>query len=378
MNSIIITYHYLHGRGGGVYASRAFINAFAEISKEITLIYPIKDCYEPEGINSKVKQIPIHDKRSMIRKGFDFILGRSNRFDNIAHILKNNHFDVVVFDTSMVVHGLIDYFKDNNIRIITIHHNYQYEYFRDNAKGLLKYITLYWAKKFESEAIRKSDLNLTLTKEDKLSLMSHYGRGREIIEVIGAFEYDSRKHDIYPDVHDDRFIITGNLGSFQTEDSLLSWIKKYYPIFRTVFPNGNLVIAGKSPSNKMLRIAKECNISVIPSPTVITPFLAASKYYICPTSLGSGLKLRIMDGLSVGLPVVCHIASARGYDPLVEKGVILTYSDESSFRNQLEKLRALSFDKKSVIYLFEKYFSFASGVERLRSLLYNNGILFSE
>ena len=42
MKVLFVTYHYLHGHGGGIFASRGFINAFAALSDEMTLLYPVK------------------------------------------------------------------------------------------------------------------------------------------------------------------------------------------------------------------------------------------------------------------------------------------------------------------------------------------------
>ena len=43
MNVLFITHHYLHGNGGGVFASRAYINVIAEIADHVTLLYPDKE-----------------------------------------------------------------------------------------------------------------------------------------------------------------------------------------------------------------------------------------------------------------------------------------------------------------------------------------------
>lgn len=43
MRILYITHHYLSDNGGGTFASRAYINAFAEIADEMTLLYPVKE-----------------------------------------------------------------------------------------------------------------------------------------------------------------------------------------------------------------------------------------------------------------------------------------------------------------------------------------------
>ena len=187
--------------------------------------------------------------------------------------------------------------------------------------------------------------------------------------TLGTFEYDRRQHPVLPDVPEARFLITGNLSTPQTEDSLLPWFGSFYPILKEVFPSSSLTIAGKSPSDKLMCAANQHGIKVVPSPVSMEAVLSEAKYYICPTSLGGGIKLRVMDGLSHGLPVVCHRVSARGYESFVKAGMVLVYHDPDSFRQALQKLADSSYLRKDIIELYEEEFSFNSGRQRLSRLL---------
>lgn len=369
MRILFIAHQYLFGNGGGVFATRAYINAFAEIADEITLCFPMKKGGEPIGINPKVRLIPIWDKRSKIRKGIDLLFGQSNRFRKIEKSLLYGDYDLVVFNGSVTVHGLIDVFKRRGIKVITIFHNYAYEYYRDSTRFPMRIPTLFWINRIEGEAVRKSDLCLTLTRADKDLLKEHYGMGKEIIEVLGTFEYERKHHSISKDVEEAKFLITGNLSAMQTENSLLPWIDDYYPILKEVFPESTLTLAGKSPSQALIQKARENDINIISSPKSMQPILAEARYYICATSLGGGLKLRVMDGLSAGLPVICHKVSARGYEEFIKNGVLLVYDDKETFKEQLGRLKTLVINKKDTIDLYEALFSFDSGLKRLEDIL---------
>lgn len=369
MKVLFITYHYLSGNGGGVFASRAYINAFAEIAEEMTLLFPMNDAMDPTDINPKVKLIPVWDRRSSLSKGFGWVVGRTNRFWPIEKHLSNFDFDIAVFDTSMVTPGILNQIKKKGIKIITIHHNFQYEYYRDNTSGILREPILFWTKRYERESVHKSDLNLTLTQSDLNLLLEHYGGDKKFFDILGTFEYERRSHEVFPDVVEPHFLITGNLKAAQSENSLLPWIDDYYPILKKVFPDATLTLAGRSPSVRLIEKAKQHGIEIISSPESMLPILAQAKYYICATSLGGGLKLRVMDGLKAGLPVICHHVSARGYEVFVEKELLLVYQDPASFSKQLEKLKTIKVNKKEAIAVYENIFSFESGVLRLKNIL---------
>lgn len=372
MKIVFVTCHYLNGNGGGVFASRAFINAFAEIADELVLLFPMKDGKEPTGISKKVRLVPVWDKRSKISKGIGAMMGLSNRFRKVGQFIGDEKFDFAVVDNSMSSSGVIDYFHERKTKVITIHHNYNFEYYRDNTKGLLYLPTLFWAVRFERQAFQKSDLNLTLTEDDKQKLKKRYGTGKDQVDVLGVFEY-YRKNPVVPGViNSPSFLITGDLSAAQTENSLVPWIRDYYPILKNVFSDCSLTIAGKDPSPSLLNLASDNGIKIVSSPKTMDPLLLGAKYYVCTTSLGGGIKLRVMDGLSYGLPVICHEVSARGYETFVERNVLFVYNDKNSFESQLHRIKESRVERTSIIELYCSLFSFDSGIKRLIRILQNN------
>ncbi|MBR4619532.1 MAG: glycosyltransferase family 4 protein [Salinivirgaceae bacterium] len=373
MKILFITHHYLTGNSGGAFASRAYINAFDEVADDMTLLYPVRDGQNLfDGINPKIKTIPVAYNMPKWRKLIHSIMGYVHRYYETANeFLTERKADIVVFDTCVVTFKLIKRFKAIGYKTMVIHHNYQYEYFRDNSRGPLKWITLFWCRKYEREAVREADINLTLTSQDVELLANNYNNGNKSnFKVLGTFEYCRKPLKPITDVaNQNRFVITGSLSSMQTYISLESWIRDYYPILKSVFPESILTVAGKNPSAGLVNLCQSQGIRIIASPPNMDDILCDADYYICPTSLGGGLKLRIMDGLQWGLPVVTHAVSARGYDAFKDAGCLFTYNNIEEFADALRRLKTMDFDKKKVQTLYNSIFSFDAGVERLKSIL---------
>lgn len=369
MKVLFLTPHYLDTAGGGTFATLANLHAFSCIVNEVTALIPYRGKEPLLQMPSNVQLINIEDHRSLFRKGIGILCGYSHRYAHIDEMVDLKSYDLVVFDTSMTSARLVKKFNLMGIKTITIHHNYQWEYTRDNVKLPLKPITLYWCAKYERESIKYSFLNLTLTEEDMYLLQSHFGKGNEKFSVLGTFEYEKKTHSVTPAVKEDVFVITGSLNSVQTEKSLIPWIREYYPLLKEAFPKVNLILAGKSPSPQLCQLAQEYGIIVIPSPKSMDDVLKQAKYYICATSLGGGLKLRVMDGLKAGLPVISHQVSARGYRHFVDSKMLFVYNDIASFKQSLNQLLECTYRKADIIKEYEKVFSFESGVVRLGSIL---------
>lgn len=373
MKVLFITHHYLGDNGGGCFASRAYINAFAELADEVTLLYPIKEKCDAKEIDERVKKIPVWYDKYKVFKLFDLLIGKVHRYSDLFNIIDVCSFDIVVFDTSLVSYRLIKGVKERGCKTIVIHHNYQYEYFRDNTKGLLKIPVLFWCRKYESQAIQYADINLTLTKQDTTLLKDAYGN-KGCFEKIGVFEYkrsvgvtyeSDNKKDSIP-----TFVITGSLGSFQNHNPIMRWLSDYYPYMLKIVPNHNLIIAGRNPLAELIQYTKQYhNITIMPNPVSMDEIMKSADYYICPTDIGGGLKLRIMDGLKYGLPVLTHVVSARGYDEFEKCGMLVSYDSIKSFENGLNGILYTNENKRDVIFKYKTIFSFDAGIKRLESII---------
>lgn len=377
MKILFITHQYLSSNGGGSFASRAYINSFAECVDSMTLLYPQNSKEDVfDSINKKIVQIPVTYDIPKVCKLLDLLIGRVHRYyDIVPKLLESESYDVVVFDNSKCSYRLIDMAHRHNCKTIVINHNFEYEYVRDNAKGLLRNIELYWTRQYERDAARKSDLNLTLTKQDSKSLCDIYRDGnQDNFRYLGVFEYEHRILNVTPDITNKdisqkRFAITGNLSAVQTVDSLVSWTDSYFSVFRDVFPKAEIIVAGRNPGKKVIDLCEKYGMTLVPSPESMDSVLQNVDYYICPISLGGGMKLRVMDGLRWGIPVIAHSVSVRGYERFIEEKCLFEYNDKESFRKALLDVKNISFSKQVVNDCYKKCFSLNAGIQKVNEIL---------
>ena len=390
MRVIIITHHYLDNNSGGSFASRAYINAFSEIADSCMLMYPDNGVPISNFIHQKCILKGVRDKRSNIQKVIDIYRGRIHRYSNVLiPQIKDYNPDIVVFDNCITTAGMIKKIKRPGLKIITIHHNYEFEYYKGTKPFIGWRIPfLYYLKDAESTAVLKSDLNLTLTDEDANSLQIHYDpqKTRKIIK-LGSFESVSISKSSNKIINKDQilrselcFVVTGALGAYQTEVSVIPFLENEYPELLKIFPESKLIIAGSSPSTKMINTcAKYPSITLIPNPENMQEVIALSDVYICPICVGGGLKLRIMDGLKSGLPVLTHTVSARGYSEFMDANCLFVYESKDTFRACLENMiterKKGNLNTETIRSLYNSIFSFESGVGRLKEILLQNGMI---
>ncbi|MDI6049235.1 glycosyltransferase [Flavobacterium sp. XS2P24] len=390
MKILIITLHYLDANSGGSFASRAYINAFCKLADSCMLMFPDRDVSITDHIDKKCILKGVKDKRSKIKKALAIYTGDIHRYSNeVIEQVKEFNPDIVVFDNSRCSFRLIEKVKQMNKKVITIHHNFEMEYYKGSKPNILWRIPfIYYMEKAERDALLESNLNLTITKQDAVLLKEHYANHINInIAYIGCFEsksYISKikeriiKKDLTKRIH---FVISGNLSSKQTEISLLNFLENMYPLLLKKIPHSVLTITGRNPSNEIIKkCLKQPKITLIPDPDNIQEIIDTADVYICPVFLGGGLKLRIMDGLKQGLPILTHEVSARGYDEFKEAEYLFEYYDEKSFLISLDKLMAHFYQGKysdnGIQNLYQSFFSFESGVNRIKEIVnYNHSFI---
>lgn len=388
MRVLFFTHHYLDDNSGGSFASRAYINAFSEIADTCMLMYPDRNISISDFIHKKCILKGIKDKHTKVQKVIDIYRGRIHRYADVM-IPEIQEFkpDVVVFDNSRTSAGMLKKVKKLGVKTIVIHHNYEMEYYRGTKPFIAWRLPfMHYMEEAERTAVQYGDLNLTLTDEDKSLLQLHYDLSQQSkIVKLGTFESMPEQTTLQDKVEpttpilksDLCFAITGTLGSYQTEVSVIPFLEEDYPELLLELPDSKLIIAGRNPSIKVINAcAKYPSVKLIANPKDMQEVISNADVYICPTCVGGGLKLRVMDGLKAGLPVLTHAVSARGYDEFRKANCLFVYHDKISFKvglqDLLQAMKEGNLDINSIKSTYTSIFSFESGVQRLREILTEN------
>lgn len=375
MKVLVLTNHYLDENNGGSNGTKAYLRAIGELYDDVTLIYPEhtggdSTAFIPKG----VKPIPCYDDRKRWQKGIDVYRGRLHRaIDFVKRHLSENKYDIVVVDHSIVANGVIKILSRTGSKIITIHHNNESEYIKDNLPSRLYRIPfVYYVKKAEREALLLSNLNVTVTQHDAQTFRDWYPDRDIHCHNMGTYQWQ----DIPKTIDDDgirlckTFAITGSLNFLQSQKPIIEFIERYYPILLRKIPEARLIVAGRNPSQS---VADACNryqsIELIPNPVDMGAVVQRADIYICPINTGSGVKLRVMDGLKHGIPVLGHSVAANGYEAIKDDGYFFEYYDEDSFEKSLDAVSELKYKRQDVYDAFSRYFSFQAGKDRLKEIL---------
>ena len=299
-----------------------------------------------------------------------------HRFQSVVtRLLKANQYDLCIFDHNCVAGSLVKLCKRRGVKTIVLNHNCEFEYYRDNHPSVLhRMLLLPVVKRNERQAYQLCDYNIFLTKEDKELFAQFYGASDTTKVVGGCFMRKGEQLDTnaLKPFNERRLkaVISGTIGNVQNLDGINYFLNELYPC---VPKDMDVVIAGKNPPAELIeRLKRFGNIELIANPKDMDAVLRDCDIYLCPTRLGGGMKLRVMDGLRNGLPVIAHKVSARGYSAFYEAGYLETFKDKEDFEKILIKLiediKSSRINKEDIVACTMKKLSFESAIVNLESI----------
>ena len=363
----------INHQSGGSLAVLAYLNAVLELfPDQVDVITPSE--FKIQDIRFNSIDVP---KRTVRKKNLGFFQGKFYRSaEYIVEYVKKNpaQYEWIFLNGGLHSGYTVAKLRKFGVKIAVFHHNYEPEYQMGSKSVVSLYgKTYFWVKKWERKAYRYSTVNLFISPEDKTLFEKEYGE-RVNNYFIGIYEPQSVDIEKPKNSFEKSVAITCSLCDLQNILSLRRFKEHFLPIFHNILPDWQLKIMGRNPSDEILNWEKEYPfVKIYSSPENIRELCSKSPIYLCQMDDGGGLKLRVMDGLRNGQPVLIHKVSARGYNSFFNEDFFKVYDDEQSFIIGLKALSDyISSEGFSREYVQNKYyeeFGFDKGVERLSKIL---------
>lgn len=352
-------------KSGGGLANLAFYNSLISHFGERVDLIPFAN-YKPEGVSKEFYARP----KSILKKALDFPKGIIHRFNPWIHDFLANHtneYGCCIINSGIYGDIIIE-IKKYIPHIIVIHHNCEVDFQNDNNRPTTLFgLFPFWVKRNEFNSYHFADLNLFLTSYD----MNHFQEIYGVIDdskkaVVGIYLPEKYEFKIDSDIASIKYAICGGLNNVQTVKGIKAF-SKLLPILEEMVGNNiELIIAGRNPGTYIKNFcSSRTYIRLIENPVDMSLILLDSGIFICPINVGSGLKLRIMDGLKLGMPIITHEVSARGYEAFFNEPWFKVYKDETTFRKSLSDLLEYCSNntgvRMKIIDKFKTIFSFENG-----------------
>lgn len=316
-----------------------YINQFAnDDDNEVTLIAKVLPEEEKyiDSINGNINLYTVATPKNKIKKIFSYVKSLNSKlnpfykygnvltkeiynqiFDRVLFMKKNSYQpDVVVLEwTSMLL--FIDKIKKvfpNAVYVASEHDvsflGYERKYYA--AKKLFKRIYAKAAydslKKHEIDAINSCNLVVTHNNKDRELLIKN-----EINESkLGVI---TPYYDKFPSTkrtpQKGNIIFYGAMNRVENSSSAIWFIENVMPLLNDY--DIHFTIIGNKPPRELLDRANE-KITVTGFVDDPAPYFENAMCLVAPLLLGAGVKVKIIEGLSSGVPVITNAIGIEGID----------------------------------------------------------------
>ncbi len=218
--------------------------------------------------------------------------------------------------------------------VITLHHllSGMLETERELAPGRrqrwFRAVDLRKARHLERQTLSRSDRCLVCSDVDAASLVAAGGpTAAEHVRVI-ANGVDLDLYPSSPVPSEPTVLIPGTLGWSPNVDGVKWFCAEAWPLIRAAVPDASLTIAGRSPVAEVLELGRLPGVTVAADVPSMIPYLQAARVIVVPLRMGTGTRLKALEGMAARRPVIGTTVGLEGID--VEDGVQVAIADDGT------------------------------------------------
>jgi len=125
---------------------------------------------------------------------------------------------------------------------------------------------------------------------------------------------------------DPTLLFMGTMHYFPNIDAVRWYFKTMHEPLRAAIPNLRVIIVGHQPPADIVAMGERPEVTVTGSVPDVRPYMARSWVQVVPLRLGGGTRLKIVEAMAAGLPVISTTVGAQGLE--VRSGAQMVLADE--------------------------------------------------
>jgi sugar transferase (PEP-CTERM/EpsH1 system associated) len=192
----------------------------------------------------------------------------------------------------------------------------------------------------EKRAMSEFDAHVTVSQRDAEQLRNLNPRAQIfVIEngVDAAFYSDEQIANAYSDWHEQttlpnprRIVFVGSMDYHANVDGALSFCREVWPRLRNLKPDLTFIIVGRDPSATVRDLASVPGVEVTGTVDDVRPYYRDAVASIVPLKVGGGSRLKILESMAAGVPVISTTLGAEGLDVRHDENILIADTSEET------------------------------------------------
>jgi glycosyltransferase involved in cell wall biosynthesis len=190
-------------------------------------------------------------------------------------------------------------------------------------------------EQYEDRVWPEFPLRAVVSEADRKEMQRRVRGGRVVVASNGV---DPESWNAGVSFGANTVLFVGHLAYLPNVDAVTWLLEEIWPRVRKLRPSAKLIVAGRDPSPVVqAAIADAKGVELVASPASMDAVVARASVMVAPLRLGSGTRLKILESMAWGLPVVSTVRGAEGIDVLDEEHLLLR-DDPQAFAEAIVRL----------------------------------------
>lgn len=366
---------------GGAIACLNLTRGFALLGHEVTVFAmntlkhhtdiseipeSVKDWAEFRLVDVPARISPIAATINLLFSGKPYNAVRfiSKPFTNkLKQLLKEKKFDIIQLEGLYVCPYIPLIRKYSDAKIVYRAHNIEHEIWERTAaissglKSMYLKILANRIKIFEKSLINSYDLLVPITERDGIILDKMGNTQPMHISPTGIETTVLIPHSKNLE-HPSLFHI-GSLEWAPNQEGLIWFIEKCWPKIHENFPELKFYIAGRKAPEWLIRRFHAPNIVFVGEVPDAYQFMNSKSIMVVPLFSGSGMRIKIIEGMALGKPIVSTPIGTEGISTQSGKNILIA-DNEKEFVADVERLITnnelfQNISRNAIEYIQEKF-----------------------
>ena len=200
---------------------------------------------------------------------------------------------------------------------------------RNPIKKFILHLEGMRVRKYEKEIFSKAEIIYSTPSDIQLYKANGFDTSKHLITYHLGNDHLLELKDLEFDKTEKALTFMGTLSWEPNIDGLVWFLKEIWPGIEQKHPDCKFYILGNSPDGRIITAAKDnSNIVFTGFINDLESYLQKTRVYLAPLRFGSGMKVKVLEGLYRGVPTVSTSVGAEGLEVLSGKEIMI--ADEPS------------------------------------------------
>jgi polysaccharide biosynthesis protein PslH len=186
------------------------------------------------------------------------------------------------------------------------------------AKRLYARTTAWRLQKLETALLENSFGHIVCSKREEIELKNKVPGARVAVIPNGVDTTSFVQSDAILRWPPRTFIFVGAMNYYPNVDAVISFTRGVWPSLLSIYPGCRLILVGSDPVPSVLALRAVEGVEVTGTVHDVSRFYRDADVSLVPLRLGGGTRLKILEAMAAGVPVISTREGAEGLE--VEPG----------------------------------------------------------